>query len=62
MTERELYIQSIPVIAEMVMECRKMTSKEYADIKNDILEKASKTARPFMRKIFAVIELQLQEV
>ena len=56
MTERDLYEQNIPLIAEMVIECRKMTAKEYADIKKDILEKAQNAARPFMRKIFMVIE------
>lgn len=61
MTERELFIESIPKIAEMVVECRKMTTKEYTDIKNDILEKTSKTARPFMSKVFLVIDKQLYE-
>ena len=60
MTERELFIESIPMIAEIVVECRKMSSERYAEIKEEILQSAPEVTRSFMKKVFTVVESQLQ--
>lgn len=59
MKELELFQESIPQIAEMITICKGLTLKEYTDFKRDTLHNASESSRPFMQKVFAVIEMYL---
>ena len=59
MTERDLYEQHIPMIAQITVECRKLTEEEYMDFKMDTLERAPEDIKSFMSKVFVVIEKAL---
>ena len=59
MTERELFYECIPQIAELVVECRKLTTEKYENFKKGILGQASEEVRPFMKKVFIVVDSQL---
>lgn len=61
MTELELFEQSIPTIAEMVVECKKMSPENYMKAKEEILHKTAESASPFISKIFIVIDSMLQK-
>lgn len=61
MTERELFEENIPLIAELALECRKMNTKVYMELKEELLQNASEKSRPFMRKVLLVIDDLLKE-
>ena len=64
MSERELFRQSIPQIAEMIMICRRMAPERYQQFKRDWLAEVGRRAEkalPFIRKVFIVIDTYLQE-
>lgn len=61
MTERELFIESIPQIAEIAVECKKMSPERYAEIKEELLQSVPEVARSFMKKVFLVVDKQLFE-
>ena len=56
MTERALYEQNIPLIAEIVVECRKLTQEEYENFKKNTIANAPETVRCFIKKVFIVID------
>lgn len=56
MTERDLYISLIPMIAEMAAECRRMDRGDYEDWKREAMEGAPDAAKAFMGKVLAVID------
>ena len=45
MTEMELFEQNIPMIAEMVVEARKMDRRDYENWKKEMLEAAAGSAK-----------------
>lgn len=59
MTERKLFYESVPMIVEMVVECQKMSLERYTEIKKEIIQNAHENAKPFIRKVFIVIDDQL---
>ena len=59
MTERDLFIQSIPQIAEMIIRCRGLTTEEFEEFKMEVLEETNEDARSFMKNILRVIEENL---
>lgn len=61
MTERKLFEQCIPLIAEIIVEARKMTAKEYYEWKVSVIRDTNEKATDFMKKIFLVIEEYLPE-
>lgn len=56
MTERDFFIEMIPQIAELVVECRKMEKKDYEDYKQEMFNIVDPRAVPFLKKVFIVIE------
>ena len=61
MTERELYVSCIPMIAEMVIRCRRLPEGEYEDWKEETMGHCPETARGFMGKVLAVIDKYVLE-
>ena len=59
MTERDVFVQAIPQIAEMVVEARKLTDEEFAQWKSGVLQDTPERIRPFIEKIYVVIEESL---
>lgn len=56
MTERQCFEQCIPQIAEIIIEARKMTAKEYYEWKKETICNMNGKLTEFMKKIFLVIE------
>lgn len=64
MTERDVFIQNIPKIAESVIEIQKMTPEQHEGFKHDYLEFARNTmpkVLEFTEKVLITIEACLQE-
>ncbi len=64
MTEKELFIECIPQITEMMLEVQKMTTWEYLGFKEECLKETGRTcpvALEFIKKIFILIELCFAE-
>lgn len=59
MTERDVFVQAVPQIAEMVVEARKLTDEEFAQWKSEVLQDTPERIRPFIEKIYVVIEESL---
>lgn len=63
MSERDLFIQSIPQIAEMVVEIQKMEPEQYEEFKREYLEEVKANAPgavEFIEKVLIVIDTYLQ--
>ena len=60
MTELDLYLQHIPMIAEMVVRCRKMSAQQYEEWKREAVEASPDTAKEFIIKVFTVISVELE--
>lgn len=56
MTERQCFEQCIPQIAEIIIEAKKMTAKEYYEWKAETIRNMNGKSTEFMKKIFLVIE------
>lgn len=55
MSERDVYIQCIPMIAEMVVLLREMSQQEYEDWKQETLEAADDRAKEFIKKVLIAL-------
>ena len=56
MTERDLYVSCIPMIADVVVRCRKLSGGDYEDWKREFMEQCPKTAKAFMGKVMIIID------
>ena len=56
MTERDLFEQLIPQIAELIIEVRKLSVEEFQSWKREMMEATPDCAKAFISKIFVVIE------
>lgn len=61
MSERDVYIKSIPMIAEIIVLCREMSQQEYEDWKRETMEAIGDKAKEFMKKVFICINLVMME-
>lgn len=64
MSERDLFMQSIPQIAEMIVEIQKMEPEQYEEFKRECLEEVkanAPSAAEFIEKVLIVIDTYLQE-
>lgn len=61
MTERDVYIKSIPMIAEMIVLCREMSQQEYEDWKRETMEATADKAKEFIRKVLICIDKVMAE-
>lgn len=64
MSEKDLFIQFIPQIAELIVEIKKMTSERYEEFKREWMEEVkinAPSAVEFMKKVLIVIDTYLQE-
>lgn len=59
MTERDLFEQLIPQIAELIIEARKLSVEEFHSWKREMMEATPDRAKAFISKIFVVIENNL---
>lgn len=55
MTERDLFVQAIPQIAEMVVEARKLTGKEFQEWRDEVMKYVPDKVKPFIEKVFIVV-------
>lgn len=55
MTERDVFVQAIPQIAEMVVKARKMTVGEFQEWHDEVMESVPDKAKPFIKKVFIVV-------
>ena len=59
MTELDLYLQCIPMIAEMVVRCQKLSVQQYEEWKRETMETAPESVKGFLVKVFIVISTEL---
>lgn len=56
MTERELFIMCIPQIAEMIVECRKLSEDEFQQWEREFVRTVKSNEKSFIKKVIMVIE------
>lgn len=56
MTEYDLFVKCIPVIAEMAVRCRTLDQQEYENFKCKAIESVDETAKEFVGKVLIVID------
>ena len=56
MSERDLYLMFLPQIAELIVDCQRMTQKSYEQWINETRESVPVDAIDFMEKVFIVID------
>lgn len=56
MTERDLYIQLIPVISKIAVKCRELSDEEYEAWKKEALSSAPESVKKFVGKTMAAID------
>ena len=56
MTERGIYYQFIPIIAEMAAECLKLNPEADEEWKTEVLDNASESAKGFVEKVLIIID------
>lgn len=56
MTEYNLFVDNILIIAEIAVRCRKMDGQKYNSWKQEVMDSAPETTRKFMRKVLIVID------
>ena len=61
MTERDLYAFCIPMIAEMVIRCRKLDRGGYEDWKRETMGHCPETVKEFMGNVLIVIDKYVLE-
>lgn len=59
MSEKDIFQKYIPEITEMTVLYMNMDYKEYQSCKNETLEASDERAKPFMKKVFRVIEYMM---
>lgn len=59
MSERELFEENIPKIAELIIELRKFSAKEYLLWKTGVITNTPESVKGFIEKIFIVIDKYL---
>lgn len=61
MSERDVYIKSIPMIAEIIVLCREMNQQEYEDWKRETMEATDDRAKEFIKKVFICIDAVMEK-
>ena len=56
MTEYDLYVSCIPMIAEITVRCQKMDSQGYEGWKQETMEHTPETVKEFMGKVLIGID------
>lgn len=56
MTEYDLFVECIPMIAEMAARCRRLSGGEYQDWKEETMGHCPETVRGFMGKVLTAID------
>lgn len=55
MTERSVFIQAIPQIAEMTVEARKLIVEEFQEWHDEVMQEVPDKAKSFIEKIFIAV-------
>ncbi len=61
MSERDVFIKCIPMIAEIVVECSKMNEQEYEDWKRETMEAVDDRAKEFIKKVLNCIDAVMEK-
>lgn len=56
MKEREFYIQVIPQITDIIIECRRLSVEQYREWKIEVLRTTSPEAKLFAEKVLQAID------
>ena len=56
MSERDLYLMYLPLIAEMIVDCQQMTQEDYEQWKTETKESIPNEAMGFMEKVFVITD------
>ncbi len=56
MTEYDLFVECIPMIAEMAARCRRLSEREYEGWKRETMGHAPEMVREFMVKVLITID------
>lgn len=59
MSERDLYLMFLPQIAELIVDCQRMTPEGYEQWKQETRESIPNEAVDFMEKVFVVVDRYL---
>ncbi len=57
MSEYDLFVQFIPIIAEKIVKCRKMDETVFEKWKQDVIQGAPNDVKEFIKKIIIVIDM-----
>ncbi len=53
---RKLREEIIQMVAEMVVECRKLSKSEFQQWKNEVMRETTAIAKPFIERVIMVVE------
>ena len=56
MTEYDLFVECLPMIAEMAVRCRSLDREDYEAWKAETMERAPDKVKPFMEKVLVCID------
>lgn len=57
MSEYDLFVQCIPTIAKIIVQCRKMSETEFKEWKQKYVQNAPDNTKEFIKKVITVIDL-----
>ena len=53
---RKLREEIIQMVAELIVECRKLSKSEFQQWKNEVMRETTATAKPFIERVIMVAE------
>ena len=53
---RKLREEIIQMVAELIVECRKLSKSEFQQLKNEVMRETTATAKPFIERVIMVVE------
>ena len=53
---RKLREEIIQMVAELIVECRKLSKSEFQQCKNEVMRETTATAKPFIERVIMVVE------
>ena len=56
MTEHDLFVQSVPLIAEMIVEARKICDADFEEWKHEILNSATEEMKGFVLNVIVIVD------
>ena len=53
---RKLREEIIQMVADLIVECRKLSKSEFLQWKNEVMRETTATAKPFIERVIMVVE------